>query len=101
MLENKVWWITGASSGIGGALAEALEKRTAKLIMSGRNVEALKDVAGRCGTNLVLPFDVTKFDEIASIAERAWNWAASQGAPIYGLVNNAGITQRSLAVETV
>jgi dehydrogenase/reductase SDR family member 7B len=101
MFENKVWWITGASSGIGGALAEALAKRKAKLILSGRNVEALKDVAGRCGTNLVLPFDVTNFDEIASIAERAWNWAASQGAPIYGLVNNAGITQRSLAVETV
>ena len=102
MFENKVWWITGASSGIGGALATALGKRKAKLILSGRNVAALKDVAESCGApNLILPFEATEFAQIPALAERACQWASSQGGPIYGVVNNAGITQRSLAVETV
>jgi short-subunit dehydrogenase len=38
---------------------------------------------------------------IPAIVERASNWAAKESSPIYGLVNNAGITQRSLAVDTV
>ena len=101
MFENKVWWITGASSGIGAALAVALAKRKAKLVLSGRNVEALEDVAGRCGPHLILPFEATDFAAVPEIAERAWRWAAQQGGAIHGLVNNAGITQRSLAVETV
>jgi len=100
MFEDKVWWITGASSGIGSALAVALAKRKAKLVLSGRNVEALKDVAGRCGPHLILPFEATDFAAVPEIAERAWRWAEQQGGAIDGLVNNEGITQRSLAVET-
>ena len=102
MFDGKIWWITGASSGIGAALAEALAKRHAKLILSGRNVEALGDVTRRCDcATLVLPFEATDFGVVPSMVERAWSWAAGQRGPIYGLVNNAGITQRSLAVETV
>ena len=98
MFADKVWWITGASSGIGAALAEALSADGAKLILSGRNVGALKDVAGRCKTAThVLPFEATDFANIPSYVEKAWGW---QGR-IDGLVNNAGISQRSLAVETV
>lgn len=102
MFAGKVWWITGASSGIGGALAEALGKSGAKLILSGRNVGALNDVAKRCeGASLVLPFEATDYDSIPGIANRAWSWAQEQGGSIAGLVNNAGISQRSLAVDTV
>jgi short-subunit dehydrogenase len=102
MFQGKVWWITGASSGIGRALAEALAKRRANLILSGRNMEALGDVARACDSaTLVLPFEATDFAAIPRMAERAWAWASEQGGPIHGLVNNAGITQRSLAVETV
>ena len=102
MFDGKVWWITGASSGIGSALAGALAKRGAKLVLSGRNVPALEEVArGLRSESLVLPFEATDFAAVPSIAERAWNWAVSEGGSIYGLVNNAGITQRSLAVETV
>jgi len=102
MFEGKIWWITGASSGIGRALSQLLAERRAKLVLSGRNVAALEQVDRACGgANLVLPFEVTDFAEIPAIVERAWSWAQSQGAPIHGLVNNAGITQRSLAVETV
>jgi short-subunit dehydrogenase len=102
MSANKIWWITGASSGIGGALAEALAKQRAKLILSGRNVAALNEVAARCDApSLVLPFEATDYAAIPALAQRAWDWAATQGGPIHGLVNNAGISQRSLVVDTV
>lgn len=98
MFENKVWWITGASSGIGAALAEALAAKGAKLILSGRNEAALADVAARCkAPSLTLPFEVTDFAALPDIVARAWDWSGV----VFGLVNNAGISQRSLAVDTV
>ncbi len=98
MFADKVWWITGASSGIGAALAEALSVEGATLILSGRNVGALKDAAGRCKTAThLLPFEATDFANVPSYVEQAWKW---QGR-VDGLVNNAGISQRSLAVDTV
>lgn len=102
MYTNTTWWITGASSGIGAALAETLSASGAKLVLSGRNVAALKDVAGRCKTAThILPFEATDFANIATHVDVAWSWAAGQGGRIDGLVNNAGISQRSLAVDTV
>jgi dehydrogenase/reductase SDR family member 7B len=96
MFDRQCWWITGASSGIGEALARALAARGAALVLSGRNVAALEAVARDCADVLVLPFEATDFDRIPGIAERAWGWKGR----IDGLVNNAGISQRSLAVET-
>ncbi|MBE1529404.1 short-subunit dehydrogenase [Sphingopyxis sp. OAS728] len=96
-MQDQVWWITGASSGIGAALARALGARGAKLILSGRNVAALEEVAAGSATEtLVLPFEATDYAALPAIAGQAWGW---QGR-IDGLVNNAGISQRSLAVET-
>ncbi len=96
MFEQQCWWITGASSGIGEALACALAARGASVILSGRNVEALKATAKDCTDSLVLPFEATEFDKIPGIAEQAWSWKGR----IDGLVNNAGVSQRSLAVDT-
>ncbi|HNN55278.1 MAG TPA: SDR family NAD(P)-dependent oxidoreductase, partial [Novosphingobium sp.] len=47
-------WITGASSGIGAALAKALAAQGARLVLSGRNQVALEDVASQCGECLIL-----------------------------------------------
>lgn len=96
MFENQCWWITGASSGIGTGLAHALAARGARLVLSGRNVAALDAVAAECGAALVLPFEATDFAAVPALVDRAWAW---QGR-VDGLVNNAGVSQRSLAVET-
>jgi short-subunit dehydrogenase len=101
MFEGKTWWITGASSGIGAALAVALGQAGANLILSGRNEAALADVAKAAGCpSLVLPFEATDFAKLPGIVEQAWAWAKDHGGAIAGLVNNAGISQRSLAVDT-
>ena len=51
-------WITGASSGIGKAVALEMAARGYDLIISGRNVDALKHLADQTGA-YVLPFDAT------------------------------------------
>ena len=90
-------WITGASSGIGEALAKGLASRGARLVLSGRNVAELERVAGACGGEaLVLPFETTDYAALPAHAARAWDWRG--GIDI--LINNAGISQRSLAVES-
>lgn len=96
MFDKECWWITGASSGIGEGLARALSARGASLILSGRNIAALEAVARDCADALLLPFEATDFAQIPGIVERAWSWKGR----VDGLVNNAGISQRSLAVET-
>jgi short-subunit dehydrogenase len=96
MFKQQCWWITGASSGIGAALARALAGRGASVILSGRNVQALEAVAKDCPDALLLPFEATDYPGIPEIAERAWAWKGR----VDGLVNNAGISQRSLAVDT-
>jgi len=96
MFKGQCWWVTGASSGIGEALARALAGRGASLVLSGRNVAALEAVAKDCADALVVPFEATEFQRIPELAGRAWGWKGR----VHGLVNNAGVSQRSLAVDT-
>ena len=90
-------WITGASSGIGEALATGLAARGARLVLSGRNIAELERVAASCGgETLVLPFETTDYAALPGLVARAWDWRGG----IDLLINNAGISQRSLAEET-
>ncbi|WP_246449764.1 SDR family NAD(P)-dependent oxidoreductase [Novosphingopyxis iocasae] len=98
MFEGKTIWITGASSGIGKALARAFGKVGAQLVLSGRREDALSALADEIGSEkcLVLPFETTDYE---ALAERVQDAVGFTGA-IDGLINNAGISQRSLAVDT-
>lgn len=94
---NKTVWITGASSGIGEALAKGLVARGARVILSGRRVEQLTRVAESAGgETLVLPFEATDYVVLPGALETALSWRG--GVDL--LINNAGVSQRSLALDT-
>jgi dehydrogenase/reductase SDR family member 7B len=94
---NKVVWITGASSGIGEALAYQFANQGAKLIISSRREHELqrvkKNISNEC---LIIPLDITDDASVAAGVNAAMNYYGK----IDVLVNNAGISQRSLVVDT-
>ncbi|WP_128892185.1 SDR family NAD(P)-dependent oxidoreductase [Erythrobacter sp. HKB08] len=95
--EGQCWWITGASSGIGAALARELGKRGARVILSGRDEARLSEVAGDIATEtLTLPFDVRDEDAMLAARDKAVEWSGG----IDGFVANAGVSQRSRATKT-
>jgi dehydrogenase/reductase SDR family member 7B len=97
--KNKVVWITGASSGIGEAIAYTFAKECAGLILSGRNMGELERVKGNCvgaGFVKIARLDIGDFQSCFDLAKEV---IADVGR-IDILINNAGISQRSKAVET-
>ncbi|MHA8108947.1 SDR family NAD(P)-dependent oxidoreductase [Aquirufa sp. A-Brett2-W8] len=93
---NKVVWITGASSGIGEALAYAFAAEGALLVLSARREEELQRVAKACGNAYVLPFDMLS---LAEHTERVNDVINTYGRIDY-LVLNAGVSQRSFVKDT-
>jgi short-subunit dehydrogenase len=97
-VNGKNIWITGASSGIGEALAKGFAERGANLLLSSRNTAELERAAAGCGLGRakILPLDLSVPETIPAAAEKA---AALLG-PADILVSNAGVGQRGLAAET-
>jgi dehydrogenase/reductase SDR family protein 7B len=99
-LDKKVIWLTGASSGIGEALATSLSTHSCKLILSARNAAQLERVKRCCenGDNnvIILPMDLSKSDELLSKVQEAWSYFGK----IDVVIHNAGIAVRDLAVNT-
>ena len=86
-MDNKVVVITGASSGIGAALAELLGRRGASLGLIARRADALRAAAARSGDSaFAIVADVTRRDDIHRAAERA----IGRFGHIDVWVNNAG-----------
>ncbi|HET6993293.1 MAG TPA: SDR family oxidoreductase [Bacteroidia bacterium] len=98
--KDKVVWITGASSGIGEALAKAFAKEGAKLILSARRKDELERVQKECNlsneNSLILPLDLSDTSGINELTKIVLD----KFSRIDVLVNNGGISQRSLAKET-
>jgi NADP-dependent 3-hydroxy acid dehydrogenase YdfG len=86
-MRDKVIIITGASAGIGAALAQTCAARGAKLVLLARREAALAEVAARCDTpTLTVTADVTRRADL----ERAIAAALTEFGDIDVLVNNAG-----------
>jgi len=88
--EGKAIVLTGASSGIGRALALALAPRRPRLVLAARDAAALEAVAADCralgAEALVVPTDVADFEACGRLIDRAV--AAHGGLDV--LINNAG-----------
>ena len=72
--DKQVVWITGASSGIGEALAYHLSARGYRLILSARRPGALQDVKARCASpalTALLPLDLEHWETLADTAREA------------------------------
>ena len=95
--EGKTAWITGASSGIGAALAREWAARGVRIILSGRDAARLAQVADDIDSEtLILPFDVRDEAAMTAATQQAIDWHG--GVDIF--IANAGISQRSAAVDT-
>ena len=89
--------ITGASGGIGAAIARALHQQSATVVLHGTRVERLAALADELATNVhVVTANLSSREEAAGLAEKA---AEAAGAPISILVNNAGITRDNLMMR--
>lgn len=98
--KDKVVWITGASSGIGEALAYEFTREGAKTILSSNELEELEGVKKRCGEmggeSVVLFLDLLDTPSL----EKAAKTAIEKYGRIDILINNGGISHRSLVHET-
>lgn len=99
MYNSKVVWITGASSGIGEALAYEFARQGAQLVLSARRADVLETVRSRCSNpdlHLVLPLDMTQSAALPAHVETV----LKKFGRIDVLINNAGVSQRSLVKDT-
>ena len=98
MFSGQVVWITGASSGIGEALAVSFSQAGAKLVLSARRKEELERVSAKCGGAeiLVLPMDLAKSDGFDALAHQV----LTRFGRIDVVVHNGGISQRSWVKDT-
>lgn len=94
--KDKVIWITGASSGLGEALALDLNNAGARIILSGRNTEALNRIQSKISHSKVVAFDISD----PAILEEKTREAIDAFGHIDMVIHNAGIAQNSTALQT-
>src|SRR6516165_812354 len=85
-IKDRVFIVTGASSGIGLATAVALSDRGARVAVLARSTEALQKLAQELPGSLAVTVDMTQFDQVRG----AVGAVHRHYGRIDGLVNNAG-----------
>ena len=96
-LSGKSALVTGASGGLGGAIATALAGAGAKVALSGTRMEPLQALAGELGeAAAVVPCDLSDADAV----EKLIGEAEAAVGQVDILVNNAGLTRMSTRMST-
>lgn len=98
-IRDRIIWITGASSGIGEALAYELSQNGAKLILSARNAEKLEKVKSQClnpQQHQVIPLDLADVETING----AVTPVLREITQIDILIHCGGVSQRALVQDT-
>ena len=97
---NQIVWVTGASSGIGKACAEAWARRGATVVLSARKAETLDAVAAPLRNNgarvHVVTLDLSNSDSLPAVAQHV----EEKVGPVNVMVHCGGISQRSKAIDT-
>lgn len=100
-IDNKKVWITGATSGIGEAIARQIADKASLLILSGRNMEKLNalqsELSGCKAVIDTIAFDLEDEESVIKAAEKVTE--NHKGVDI--LINNGGISQRGMVHETL
>jgi len=95
-LDGKTALVTGASGGIGAAIARTLHAQGANVVLSGTRREALESLAAELGErSFVCPADLRD----SAAADALVAEAETAGGPLWALVNNAGLTRDMLALR--
>ncbi len=96
-LTGKVALVTGASGGIGSAIAKALHAQGATVVLSGTRAEALEALQAELGTRAFVA--ICNLADVASVEALPKAAEAAAGAPIDILINNAGVTRDNLSMR--
>jgi 3-oxoacyl-[acyl-carrier protein] reductase len=96
-LTGKVALVTGASGGIGGAIARALHAQGATVVLSGTRAEALESLKAELGSRAFVA--VCNLSDPASVEALPKAAEAAAGAPIDILINNAGVTKDNISMR--
>jgi len=95
-LSGKTALVTGASGGIGSAIARALSQQGARVALSGTREDALKTVAGEIsGEPVILPCNLSDREAVGALVPAAIDALGQLDI----LVNNAGVTRDNLAIR--
>ncbi|MGD9803694.1 MAG: 3-oxoacyl-[acyl-carrier-protein] reductase [Hyphomicrobiaceae bacterium] len=93
-LEGKTALVTGATGGIGGAIARAYHAQGATVALSGRQADKLEALKSELGDRAVVcPCDLAAKDQVAKLIDEA---VSALGGRLDILVNNAGLTKDNL-----
>ncbi len=95
-LDGKSALVTGASGGIGAAIARALHAQGANVVLSGTRRDVLETLAGELGERAyVCPADLAD----PAAADALIEAAEAAAGPLWALINNAGLTRDGLAMR--